>query len=90
MVDAPRCYTGEAECAVCSALHRRCLKIDNTHCNQELLCEVWFLNDDNAVKLGKDEENHSLLVCSFRATQLVTELSRSFESGLLIRCWISI
>jgi hypothetical protein len=40
----PRCCTAEAGCVVYSAFHSRNPEVDNTHCNLELPCKVWFLN----------------------------------------------
>jgi hypothetical protein len=58
---APRCYTDDAGCVACSSFHSRRLEIDNTHGNQELLHEVWFLDhissNDSAVKLTEDEKD---------------------------------
>jgi hypothetical protein len=39
-----RCYTDDAGCVVCKAFDSITLEIDNPYCNQELLCEMRFLD----------------------------------------------
>jgi hypothetical protein len=41
--NAPRCFTYEDRCVVCNAV-KRILETKNDYYNQELLCEVCFLN----------------------------------------------
>jgi hypothetical protein len=40
---APSCLCDEAGFVYCSVVCSRNMEIDNNYCNQELLCEVWFL-----------------------------------------------
>jgi hypothetical protein len=82
MGTAARCYTDEAGCAICSALHSRSLEIGNT------MIKNYFVkcgfsndvssNDDSAVNSVKMKRMigrvYNLLECSLSITQHVTVL----------------